>query len=87
MSNIKGALAAILAALALQAPVALAQDGHEHDNGACKADREKFCNDAKGRAAFACLKQHESELADSCKVALQQHHGHGHHGGAADAGT
>jgi hypothetical protein len=87
MSKIKGALAAALAAVALQANVARAQDGHEHDNSACKADREKLCNDAKGRAVFQCLKQHESELSDSCKVALQQHHGHGHHGGGADAGT
>jgi hypothetical protein len=83
----KSALAALLVAFALQAPVVLADDEHEHDNGPCKADREKLCKDAPpGRGVFQCLRQHESELSDACKTALQ-HRGHGHHHGGADAGT
>lgn len=86
MSKTQAFLGVVLAGAVLQAPAAFAQDDHEHGNSACKADREKLCADAQGRAAFQCLKQHESELSDACKTALQQHH-HGHHGGGADAGT
>jgi hypothetical protein len=87
MSNIKIVLGALLVGVVLQAPVVHAQD--EHDNAPCKADREKFCKDAQpGKGAiFQCLKQHEAELSDSCKAAVQRHPGHGHHRGGADGGT
>lgn len=36
--------------------------------GDCKADKEKFCKDVKGKdEVHKCLKEHEAELSDSCK--------------------
>jgi hypothetical protein len=41
--------------------------------GECKEDKQKFCKDvveAKGDVR-SCMKQHEAELSDTCKAALE----------------
>jgi hypothetical protein len=62
----------ILAAafLATAVPVgAFPGPGH----GACKADRETFCPDARGpREVGACLSEHEAELSAECLAVHQQ---------------
>jgi Cysteine rich repeat len=42
---------------------------------ACKPDVDKFCSDvaAGGGRVMECLKQHQSELSDTCKSATQRH--------------
>jgi hypothetical protein len=39
---------------------------------ACRADGEKLCADAQGRARFQCLAEKESELSDGCKAVIQR---------------
>lgn len=87
MSRTKLTLAVVVGALAY-ASVVFAQE-HEGGNGPCKADREKFCQGVQpgGGRIVQCLKQHESELSDSCKSAIQQHRRRAPVHGGADAGT
>lgn len=43
-------------------------------NGACKADREKFCANMKmGEGMMKCMKEHEAELSPECKSMMEEH--------------
>ena len=88
MSTVRSALAVLACTFALSASVVVAQDD-EHQRGPCKADREKLCKDVQpGQGAIArCLKEHESELSEACKAAMQRRGGRGHRRDGADAGT
>jgi membrane fusion protein, multidrug efflux system len=49
---------------------------------ACSADMQKFCGSAQGFARFQCLREHKSDLSQSCQQALaKMHHGGGGRGG------
>jgi hypothetical protein len=71
--------AVLMSTLALGAGVGRAEEerhGKRHGgmHGPCMADVEKLCKDAKGdRAAMRkCLKEHEGDLSDRCKKALEK---------------
>ncbi len=69
-------LSAAFCLLALAAGLAAAHDGPEGEKpkdgkyAACKADAEKLCKDIEpgGGRVMACLKAHESELSEGCKI-------------------
>lgn len=49
---------------------------------ACNDDIKKFCGgQAAGRALFTCLRQHQSDLSDACKLAQSKLRSRRRHGG------
>ena len=82
MTIVRNALAATVAAGLLAMPLAVstafAREGGM--KGACKADVEKLCPDAKpgGGEIRKCLHDHEADLSDACKQAMARRHARRH---------
>lgn len=66
------ALCALIVLVCMTVASFAQQTQPERPRQACAADYQKFCSDTeagKGRVA-QCMRQHESELSDTCKVSL-----------------
>jgi len=79
MTGLRNGFAAAMIACALAMPLAAsAREGGM--KGACKADVEKLCPDAKpgGGEIRKCLHDHEADLTDACKQAMERRHARHH---------
>jgi hypothetical protein len=68
----------IIAIVALMSTLALAERGPL--KGACKDDMRALCGSVQpgGGRLRDCMKEHRSQLSDSCKVAIADHMLEGH---------
>jgi hypothetical protein len=79
-----------LLSVLLSAPLSSAAEGGGH--GACRADIEKLCPNAKrGDGSIReCMRDHQDELSDACKQAIarrREHHWQKTHGQDTEAGA
>jgi hypothetical protein len=60
----------VLAMIAIMGVPAVAAAADPKPSSVCKADKQKFCKDAKstGVKVRDCLMQHKDELSDACKT-------------------